>query len=71
MTETKVSDHHSDRDRSRGEERRVALVTGASGTIGAAIAKTLASVGFRVAVHYRQGKESADAVVASIVAAGG
>lgn len=55
----------------RSADRRVALVTGASGTIGAAIAKGLASAGFRVAVHYRHGQESADEVVQHIVAAGG
>ena len=53
------------------QNERVALVTGASGIIGAAIAKALGSAGFRVAVHYRHGKESADEVVESIVAAGG
>jgi 3-oxoacyl-[acyl-carrier protein] reductase len=63
MTETSVGD--------RTAERRVALVTGASGTIGAAIAKALATAGFRVAVHYRHGKESADQVVENIVASGG
>jgi 3-oxoacyl-[acyl-carrier protein] reductase len=51
--------------------QRVALVTGASGVIGAAIAKALASAGFRVAVHYRHGKELADEVVERILAAGG
>jgi 3-oxoacyl-[acyl-carrier protein] reductase len=55
----------------RSAEQRVALVTGASGIIGAAIAKALGSAGFRVAVHYRHGKESADQVVECIVAAGG
>lgn len=62
MTETSV-DHTA--------ERRVALVTGASGTIGAEIAKALGRAGFRVAVHYRHGKESADHVVEHIVASGG
>jgi 3-oxoacyl-[acyl-carrier protein] reductase len=52
-------------------ETRVALVTGASGIIGAAIAKALGSAGFRIAVHYRHGKESADETVARIVASGG
>jgi 3-oxoacyl-[acyl-carrier protein] reductase len=52
-------------------ERRVALVTGASGIIGAATATALGSAGFRVAVHYRNGKDSADEVVASIVSSGG
>ncbi len=55
----------------RTAERRVALVTGASGTIGAEIAKALGRAGFRVAVHYRHGKESADHVVEHIVASGG
>lgn len=63
MTETKLGD--------RTTGRRVALVTGASGVIGAAIAKALAGAGFRVAVHYRNGKESADEVVERIVASGG
>jgi 3-oxoacyl-[acyl-carrier protein] reductase len=63
MTETTVGD--------RTAEKSIALVTGASGTIGAAIAKDLGSAGFRVAVHYRHGKESADAVVERIVTAGG
>jgi 3-oxoacyl-[acyl-carrier protein] reductase len=62
MTETSV-DHTA--------ERRVALVTGASGTIGAEIAKALGRAGFRVAVHYRHGKESADQVVEHIVDSGG
>jgi 3-oxoacyl-[acyl-carrier protein] reductase len=52
-------------------DRRVALVTGASGTIGTAIAKYLGGAGFRVAVHYRHGKQSADQVVEHIVASGG
>jgi 3-oxoacyl-[acyl-carrier protein] reductase len=52
-------------------EMKTALVTGASGTIGAAIAQALGSAGFRVAAHYRHGKESASEVVERIVAAGG
>jgi 3-oxoacyl-[acyl-carrier protein] reductase len=55
----------------RSTDRRVALVTGASGIIGAAIAQALGSAGFRVAVHYRHGKESAVEVVERIAAAGG
>jgi 3-oxoacyl-[acyl-carrier protein] reductase len=50
---------------------KTALVTGASGVIGAAIAQALASAGFRVAVHYHRAKESADKVVERIVATGG
>jgi 3-oxoacyl-[acyl-carrier protein] reductase len=63
MAENKVDDRVAD--------GRVALVTGASGTIGTAIAISLGSAGFRVAVHYRHGQTSADAVVERIVAAGG
>ena len=55
----------------RTNNKRVALVTGASGVIGAAIAHALGSAGFRVAVHYRRGKKSADEVVERIVAIGG
>ena len=55
----------------RTTDRRVALVTGASGIIGAAIAQALGSAGYRVGVHYRHGKESADEVVERIIAAGG
>jgi 3-oxoacyl-[acyl-carrier protein] reductase len=55
----------------RTTDRRVALVTGASGIIGAAIAQALGSAGFRVAVHYRHGKESAREVVERILAVGG
>jgi len=50
---------------------KTALVTGASGTLGAAMAQALAGAGFRVAAHYHHGKDSADNVVKSIVAAGG
>ena len=63
MTQTSVGD--------RTVDPRVALVTGASGTIGAEIAKTLGIAGFRVAVHYHHGEESADRVVEHIIAAGG
>ncbi|MFZ0771238.1 MAG: 3-oxoacyl-ACP reductase FabG [Candidatus Sulfotelmatobacter sp.] len=50
---------------------KTALVTGASGIIGSAIAQALGSAGFRVAVHYRHAKESAAEVVERIAAAGG
>jgi 3-oxoacyl-[acyl-carrier protein] reductase len=68
MTETRLVEKKLG---DRITDRRVALVTGASGIIGAAVAHALGSAGFRVAVHYRQGKESADEVVRRIVAAGG
>ncbi|MGB9204353.1 MAG: SDR family NAD(P)-dependent oxidoreductase, partial [Terriglobales bacterium] len=55
----------------RVEDRKTALVTGASGMIGSAIAQALGGAGFRVAAHYHRAKESAGEVVASVVAAGG
>jgi 3-oxoacyl-[acyl-carrier protein] reductase len=45
------------------------LVTGASGGIGAACARAFAAEGARVAVHYRSGKERAEAVAAELAGA--
>jgi len=61
----------ADKKLSDPSDKRVALVTGASGIIGSAIAQALASASFRVAVHYRHGKESAEEVVERIAAIGG
>lgn len=49
----------------------VALVTGGSRGIGAAVAVALADAGAAVAVNYRKRAEDADAVVAAITARGG
>src|SRR3984957_13091754 len=53
------------------QTQKVAIVTGASGGIGAAVAERLAKDGFTVVVNYAGNAASADAVVARIEAAGG
>lgn len=50
---------------------KVAVVTGASKGIGAAVATALAAAGAAVVVNYVSGKEGAEAVVAKVQAAGG
>lgn len=67
MAETRLDDWTKDLK----TDRKTALVTGGSGTIGSAIAQALGRAGFRVAVHYRHGKEAAEGVVERIIASGG
>jgi 3-oxoacyl-[acyl-carrier protein] reductase len=50
---------------------RIALVTGASRGIGAAVARLLAERGMRVVVNYRSSRDEADDVLAAIKSAGG
>ena len=50
---------------------KIAVVTGASSGIGAGIAKALGAQGSTVVVNYVNSQRGADAVVASITAAGG
>ena len=51
--------------------KRVALVTGASRGIGAAVARVLAAAGAAVAVNYRERADDAETIVANIKSGGG
>jgi 3-oxoacyl-[acyl-carrier protein] reductase len=71
MAEIGRDDRKMDRRGDQETDQKTALVTGGSGIIGGVLAQALGRAGFRVAVHYRHGKESADGVVERVVAAGG
>lgn len=55
----------------RPESLKVALVSGASGGIGAAIVRRLAADGHKVVINYRSRRERADALVKEITDGGG
>ena len=65
-----TNEHRADESLPR-LDGRVALVTGASGGIGQAIASTLAEAGAFVVLQYRSGAERATAAVRRIEALGG
>lgn len=65
-----TSSDHSSRPSSDYSDR-TALITGASKRIGRAIAEDLAAQGWRVAIHYRNSRDEAEKLVASIKSAGG
>jgi len=50
---------------------KVCLVTGASRTLGAVIARTLAANGAQVAINYHQSQAAAEALCAELIASGG
>lgn len=56
---------------SRTLEGRRALVTGAARGIGAAVVRSLAAAGARVALHFNRSRDLAERVAAEVAAAGG
>ncbi|MBQ7651713.1 MAG: 3-oxoacyl-ACP reductase FabG [Victivallales bacterium] len=51
-------------------EKRVALITGASGAIGSAIARTLGAQGMAIAIHCNSNAEAAEGLASELRAAG-
>jgi 3-oxoacyl-[acyl-carrier protein] reductase len=69
LTTETLAGHWQDRRPHMSElTGKVAIVTGASKGIGAAIAKGLAAAGASVVVNYASSREGADRVVAEIAA---
>jgi 3-oxoacyl-[acyl-carrier protein] reductase len=66
-----MAERIEERTEQRSDPKKTALVTGASGIIGAAVALALGRAGYRVAVHYHHAKDAAAGVVEQIVAGGG
>jgi 3-oxoacyl-[acyl-carrier protein] reductase len=69
--ESPLSDPKQPDDADRAPRPRHALVTGASRGIGAAVARRLASDGYRVWIHYQKSGEAAEALLKEIQQAGG
>jgi len=63
--------HSSATSPSAGTTSRTAIVTGASGGIGAAVSARLGADGYAVVVHYSGNAERAEATVKQVRAAGG
>jgi 3-oxoacyl-[acyl-carrier protein] reductase len=70
MTEDSTTPAHRNDDATPAD-RRVALVTGASGGIGRAVATRLGAEGMAVGVHYSGNRERALATADAVIAAGG
>ncbi len=68
---TQPSTNPAREDDTRYADRRIALVTGASGGIGRAVATRLGADGMAVGVHYSGNRERAVATADAVIAAGG